>query len=407
VTAEQAPAARRRWIAAAVGVAIAVAAFWTWRTLSPREATDDAQVSGHVSPIAARIGGMVAVIRVTDNQRVKTGDVLVEIDPHDYQLAVARAEAELAVAEAAARVAQSGIPVSTASARGEQQSAEAGASNADAAVTAADREVDASGAKLVAARARLVEAQAHATRARQDLARLAPLAAKDEIPRQQLDVATAAEQATQAAVASAEASVSEAQANLDVAEARRLQARGALTQAQSQERSAATAPQQIAAVRARAAGADAQVALAKAALEQARLSLARTVVTAPADGLVSRRSVEVGQVIQPGQPLMAITALGDVWITANFKETQLRSMHAGQRAEVTVDAFGGQRYVGHVDSIAGATGATFSLLPPDNASGNFVKVVQRVPVKIVLDRTADEAAVLRPGMSANATVYVR
>jgi len=194
-------------------------------------------------------------------------------------------------------------------------------------------------------------------------------------------------------------------ANLAVAEARRVQAEGVLAQSRSQAKAAATAPQQIAMTEARASQAEAQVQLATAALNQARLNLERTTVKAPADGLVSRRSVEVGQVVQPGQAMMAIASLHDVWVTANFKETQLKKMVAGQRAEVEVDAYGGRTYKGHVESIAGATGATFSLLPADNATGNFVKVVQRVPVKIVLDTSADPAAVLRPGMSVTATVY--
>jgi membrane fusion protein (multidrug efflux system) len=201
--------------------------------------------------------------------------------------------------------------------------------------------------------------------------------------------------------------VREAEANLAVSEARRDQATGAVTQAHAQAKAASTAPQQVALSEARASGAEAQVLLARAALEQARLNLERTIVRAPSDGQVSRKSVEPGQVIQAGQPLMALASLGEVWVTANFKETQLRSMVPGQRAEVSVDAFGGHRYAGHVDSIAAATGATFSLLPPDNSSGNFVKVVQRVPVKIVLDANRDAANVLRPGMSVNATVYLR
>lgn len=249
--------------------------------------------------------------------------------------------------------------------------------------------------------------RAEATRASQDLERLTPLAAKDEIPKRQLDTATADKQAADAAVSSADAAIREAKANLDVAVARRAQAEGMVQQSRSQAQAAATAPQQIALIEARASGADAQVLLAKAALDQARLNLERTVVKAPADGLVSRRTVEIGQVVQPGQPLMAITSLHDVWVTANFKETQLKAITAGQRAEVEVDAYGGRRYSGRVDSIAGATGATFSLLPPDNSTGNFVKVVQRVPVKIVLDAATDASVVLRPGMSVNATVYLR
>jgi membrane fusion protein (multidrug efflux system) len=398
---------QRAFIAVGVVLVAALAGYFGWHMLSPREGTDDAQVSGHVSPVATRVGGTVVAIKVQDNQSVKAGTVLVELDPRDYQLAVAKAEADLAAAEAAFRAASSDVPVTSSTARSGAQVARVATGNADAGLIAATREIEASRAKVASAEARLLEAKARAVRAGQDLARLTPLAAKDEIPRQQLDAATADKQAADAAVASAEAAVSEAKANVQVADSRRLQAEGTVAQSQAQERAAATAPQQIAMIEARASGANAQVLQARAALNQARLNLERTVVRAPADGLVSRRTVEVGQVVQPGQSMMSITSLHDVWVTANFKETQLGEMVAGQRAEVEVDAYGGRSYVGRVESIAGATGATFSLLPADNASGNFVKVVQRVPVKIVLDGGGDAANVLRPGMSVTATVYLK
>jgi membrane fusion protein (multidrug efflux system) len=397
---------KHRWIVGGVAVVLVVAGIAAWKHFSNRESTDDAQLSGHVSPVAARVAGTVTAIHVADNQAVKAGDLLIEIDPKDYELAVARAEADLAVAEAASRAATAGVPVTSMAARSGQNSADAGVSNADAAVQAATREIDASRAKLKVAEARRAEATANATRARLDLERLAPLAAKDEISRQQLDAAKAVMQATQAAADSAAASVTEAEANLAVAEAKRIQADGMRSQAQAQARSASTAPQQIALTEAQASGAEARVMQARAALEQAQTNLARTKIVAPADGVVSRRAVETGQVIQPGQPLMAITSLGEVWVTANFKETQLESMKPGQRASVSVDAYG-RTFDGRVESIAAATGATFSLLPPDNASGNYVKVVQRIPVKIVLDAGSDAASTLRPGMSVTATVFVR
>jgi len=398
---------RGGFIAGGASLLLIVGIFFVWRALAPRESTDDAQVSGHVSPIAPRVGGTVIRIAVTDNLAVTTGDVLVELDPRDYQIAVARAEADLAAAEASMQAARSDVPIISTSAYSGQQVAATGATNADAGLLAAEREVEASLAKIASAEAHHLEARARATRASQDHARLAPLAAKDEIPRQQFDAVITDKQAADAAVASAEAGVGEARANLAVAEARRAQAAGGVEQARSQARAAATAPQQVALIEARAAAAEAQVLLARAVVEQAKLNLERTVVRAPADGLVSRRSVELGQVVQPGQLLMSVTSLHDVWVTANFKETQLSAMVAGQHAEIAVDAYGGRRYAGHVDSIAAATGATFSLLPPDNASGNFVKVVQRVPVKIVFDESQDASAVLRPGMSVNATVFLR
>jgi membrane fusion protein (multidrug efflux system) len=399
--------ARRPAVFIPILVAILVGGFLLWRHFQSRESTDDAQVSGHVSPVAARVGGTVTAIRVADNQVVKAGDVLIEIDPRDYQLAVQKAEADLAAAQSAAKAARADVPITSTTSKSGLTSAEAGTSNAKAAVLAADREVDAARAKVESAKARKAEAAANATRAAQDLGRLKTLVEKDEISKQQYDAALNADVAARAAVDSAQAAIAEAEANLQVSEARRVQAAGVLSQAEAQAKAAGTAPQQVALTEARADSAAADVQQAEAALGQAKLNLERTTVRAMADGVVSKRSIEVGQIVQPGQPIMAITSLGDVWVTANFKETQLRDIATGQPAEVSVDAFGGRRFRAHVDSVSAATGATFSLLPPDNASGNFVKVVQRIPVKIVLDGGQDAAAVLRPGMSVTATVFVR
>jgi membrane fusion protein (multidrug efflux system) len=398
---------RRPWILGGVVLVLAAGGFFLWRHFAPRESTDDAQVSGHVSPIAARVGGTITGVHVNDNQPVKAGDVLVEIDPHDYQIAVSRAEADLAAAEAAASAARTTVPITSTTTTSQLDVARTGTGNAEAALHAAEREVDASRAKLNVAKARLAEVTAMATKASQDLERLKPLVAKDEVSKQQFDAAVSADTSARAAVQSAEAAIGEAQANVDVSEAKKVQAAGMVSTAKSQATAAATAPEQVAMSEARAKAADAQVLQMRAALDQARLNLERTTVRAPSAGVVSRKSIEVGQIVQVGQPLLALTALESVWVTANFKETQLREMRTGQRADVSVDAYGGKTYTGHVDSIAAATGATFSLLPPDNASGNFVKVVQRVPVKIVIDGGQDTGAVLRPGMSVNATVFVR
>jgi membrane fusion protein (multidrug efflux system) len=397
---------RLPWILGGVAIVLVAAALFAWRELSPRESTDDAQVSGHVSPIAARVGGTVESVAVNDNQQVKTGDVLVGIDPHDYQLAVAKAEADLAAAEAAASVAQTTVPVTSTTTSSQLDVARTGTTNAEAALQAAEKEVDASRAKLASAKSRLNEVTANATKASQDLARLQPLVEKDEVSKQQFDAAKAADQFARAAVESAQSAINEAQANLDVSDAKRQQAAGMVTEAKAQATAAATGPQQVAMTRAKAKAADAQVLQMRAALDQAKLNLDRATVRAATNGVVSRKSVEIGQIIQPGQPLMALTALNDVWVVANFKETQLDGMHIGLHADVSVDAYS-QHYSGHVDSISAATGATFSLLPPDNASGNFVKVVQRVPVKILIDSGQNAADVLRPGMSVNATVYLK
>lgn len=397
---------RLPWILGGVTIVLIVGAFFAWRELNPRESTDDAQVSGHVSPIAARVGGTVETVKVNDNQQVKTGDVLVEIDPHDYQIALAKAEADLAAAEAAASAAQTSVPMTSTTTSSQLDVARTGTSNAEAALQAAEKEVEASRAKLASAKARVNEVTANATKAAQDLARLRPLVEKDEVSKQQFDAATSADQAARAAVESAQSAIGEAQANLEVSEAKRQQAAGAVKEAKAQATAAATGPQQVAMTQARAKGADAEVLQRRAALDQARLNLERATVRAATSGIVSRKSVEIGQIVQPGQPLMALTALNDVWVVANFKETQLDGMRIGQRADVSVDAYG-RHYRGHVDSISAATGATFSLLPPDNASGNFVKVVQRVPVKIVIDSGQNAGDVLRPGMSVNATVYLK
>ena len=397
---------RRRLVLIGAALIVIVGGFLVWRHVFPRESTDDAQVSGHVTPISARVSGPVVAVHIVDNQAVKAGDVLVEIDPRDYQLALDRANADLAAAEAGASAARTEVPVMSTTSGSQLDVAHAAASSAQAAANATAREVDAAQAKQRAAQARLVEVTATATRAAQDLARLKPLVEKDEISKQQYDATVATQQAAQATVESARAAVSEADANVAVAEARREQAVGALAQARAQTQAASTGPQQVAMTQARAQTADARVLQARAAVNEATLALERTAIRAPVAGIVSRKTVEVGQMIQVGQPLLSLASLADIWVIANFKETQLDGMHAGQRAEISVDTYG-RTYVGRVDSIAAATGATFSLLPPDNASGNFVKVVQRVPVKIALDHDQNQAALLRPGMSATVTVFTK
>ena len=227
------------------------------------------------------------------------------------------------------------------------------------------------------------------------------------ISQQQYDAALASADALQAAVDSARSAVVDSQAGVQVAKSRVHQEQARLEQAQAAVQAARTAPEQVAAARAQAEAAKARWERAKAALQQARLDLEYAVVKAPVRGLVSKKTVEVGQVVQPGQPLMAVVPLDDIWITANFKETQLENMRPGQKAIVSVDAYGGRKYEGHVKSIAGATGAKFSLLPPQNATGNFVKVVQRVPVKIVLEKGQDSEHLLRPGMSVVPTVITK
>jgi membrane fusion protein (multidrug efflux system) len=315
---------------------------------------------------------------VDDNQQVQAGAVLVRIDPSDYEVAARRAEAELADARAGALAAKTAIPIT-------ETSTASQLAGARAAVAAAKQEADAAGA-------RLTEAKANHVRAASDLARYRELVEKDEISRQQFDAAVAAETAARSSVEAAEAAV--------------LSASSRVAQAEAQHRAAGTAAGQVEVSRARAAAAEAGAAKNQALLDQARLNLGYVEIRAPAAGIVSRKSVQPGQVIQGGQPLLALVPLERIWVVANYKESQLRRMRPGQPASVYVDAYA-RTYRGHVESIGGATAAKFSLLPPENATGNFVKVVQRVPVKIVLEKDQDPEHVLRPGMSVVPTVLTR
>jgi len=379
---------------------------WWWLTQG-RESTDDAQVDAHVIPMSSRVGGTVLKVPVVDNQVVEAGTVLLEIDPRDYQVAVDKARAELADAEATAIAAQSNVPITATTATSNVGSAQSSVEQARSGVEAAAREVEVARARLVAAQARLRESEANAARAARDVERLRGLLAKDEVSQQQFDTAVSAAEAAKAGSDTMRAQITEAEAAIRMAESRQIQASGAEQQARSALQGAQTAPEQVTATRARASSAQARVEQAKATLAQAELNLAYTVVKAPAKGIISKKSVNPGQVVQTGQPAMALVQIDDVWITANFKETQLEKMRPGQRATVDVDATGGKDLTGHVDSISPATGARFSLLPPENATGNFVKVVQRVPVKIVLEPGQDPEHLLRPGMSVTPTVYTK
>ncbi len=393
-------------VVAVVAVAILATGAWLWATAG-RESTDDAQVDAHVTPMAARVGGTVLSVPVSDNQLVEAGTIVVEIDPRDYDVALQRAKAELADAEAAAEAANASVPITATTGSSNVSTAQGGVAQAAAGSEEAQQSIEAARARLVTAQARLREAEAAATKNAKDVERLKTLLAKDEVSQQQFDAAVGAADAARAGADSARSQVAEAELGIRVAESRLTQAKAGEQQAQAGLRSAQTAPEQITATRARAAAAAARVQQMAAMVKQAELNLEYTKVKAPVKGIVSRKSVEVGQVVQPGQPLMAIIALDRVWATANFKETQLESMRPGQVATIKVDAYGGREFRGKVESLAAATGARFSLLPADNATGNFVKVVQRVPVKIVLDEGQDSQQQLRPGMSVTATVYTK
>ena len=395
-----------RLVVGGVVLLAAAAGVWVWATAG-REHTDDAQVDARVSQVAARVGGTVTHVAVNDNQRVEAGTLLVQLDPRDYQVAVDKARAELADAEASAVAAHSSIPITTTTAASHVTTARGGIAQAESGVAASAREIEAARARLVSAQARVREAEANAAKSARDVERLRGLLAKDEVSQQQFEATSATAEAQKAAADSARSLVAEAEAGIRVAESRLAQARAGEDQARAEMRTAQTGPSQVSATTARAAAADAHVQQARAALSQAELNLQYTTVKAPARGVVSKKGTNIGQVVQPGQPLLALVQTDDVWVTANFKETQLKDMRAGQRAVIAVDAYGGRQYTGKVDSIAGATGARFSLLPPENATGNFVKVVQRVPVKIVLDPGQDPDHRLRPGMSVTPTVFMK
>lgn len=372
-----------------------------------RESTDDAQVDAHVTPVAAQVGGTVAKVSVADNQQVEAGAELVVLDPRDYEIALKRAQATLADARAEAVATQAAGQITATTASSNVSTAQSGITQVESGISEAEHGVAVARARLQTAQARQRESEANATKMTRDVERLRGLLAKDEIAQQQFDATVAAAAAATAGVESAKAQVNEAEASIKAAESRLNQAQAGRQQAGAELRTAETAPQQVVASRARAEGAAARVSLAEVAVKQAELNLQRTTVRAPVSGIVSKKGVEPGQVIQPGQPLMTVIPLDQVWITANFKETQLKDMRVGQPVTVEVDAYGGREFNGKVESIAAATGSRFSLLPPDNASGNFVKVVQRVPVKIALDNGQDPEHLLRPGMSVTPTVHLR
>jgi membrane fusion protein (multidrug efflux system) len=397
---------RAKWLLIPALLVLIVGGYAAWEYLSKWESTDDAQVDGHIHPINARVGGTVNSVNVNDNQRVEAGTVVAQIDPRDYEIAVARAEAELQQALAAAQGARANIPIASSTAGVQITSSEAIAERAKGGVEVSAKELAAAQAKLNSAQARVKEAQANATRTSRDLERMQQLIKKDEISQQQYDAASSAAEAARAAVESAQAGVLQAQQEVAAAQARMSQSQAELQQAQAEAQGAKTAPQQVVITRAQAQSADARVQLAKAALDQARLNLEYTSIKAPVAGIVSKKTVESGQVIQQGQPLMAVIPQDDIWVTANFKETQLGDMHPGQSATIAVDAFDGRTFNAHVDSIASATGARFSLLPPENATGNYVKVVQRIPVKVAFDQ-GDQINQLRPGMSVIVKIRVK
>jgi membrane fusion protein (multidrug efflux system) len=385
------PKRARNIVILAVIAVVLVASVFLWRWLSSYESTDDAQADVHLYPVSARISGYVVKVNVDDNQWVEKGTVLVEVDPKDYEVAVAQAQANLASAEATAQSLNITVPITSVNTSSQLKSAASDIENANAGIIAAERQ-------LTATHAQLEEAQANDVRAQDDLHRYKLLVDKREVAEQIYDQALAAAKSSTAAVAAARANESAAQQFVQ-------QARSRLVQADANHQSAETGPQQVSSTRARVRAAIADVGQRRALLEQAELNLQYTKIVAPVTGEVNK-TVVVGLNVQPGQQLLTVVPLDEVWVTANFKETQLKHMRVGQRAEIHVDSTG-QTLRGRVNSIAGATGPLFSLLPPENATGNYVKIVQRVPVKIILDPGENRDRQLRPGMNVVPDVYLR
>ena len=399
------PGFRRAVIGVAALVLVGVAGAWYY--YSGRVTTDDAQVDGHITPIASQVYGNVSQVLVLDNQEVKAGQVLLRIDPRDYQAQVAQAEAALALAEARAEAARVGVPLTQGTTRSAIAAATAEISAAHAESQRAQLAYEtASTAGLSYARAQVSKRQAQNALAQANLNRMKPLVAKAEISQQQYDSYVSAAASAESDLKAAQEKLAEAQRQVQIDRAAMLAAQSQVNVAKAHLAEAHANTGQVPMRTADSHSANASVEAAKANLDAAKLQLSYTTITAPTDGVVTNKTVEPGQIVQPGQALFAIIPLSTVWVRANFKETQLAKVRPGQRAEIRVDMYG-ESFPGRVDSISGATGSRMSLLPPENATGNFVKVVQRIPVKILLDPIPPGKAILRPGMNVEATIVTR
>jgi membrane fusion protein, multidrug efflux system len=386
------------------GIVLLLAATGLFFYYHNRESTDDAQVDGHITPIAAKISGRILKVLVQDNQPVKAGEVLVQIDPADYQAALDEAKAALALAEGEARSAGFDVPRTSGDVASGTSSAQAQLAGAQADLMRAQATLEQSQtADLAYAQANVEKSRANAQLAQADLARYGPLMEKGEISKQQYDAAKANADASASTLNADEQRLAQAQRNIEISRAQVAASKARLDQAQAGVASALADLNRVGMRSADAQAKLAKVDQARAAVEAAQLNLSYCNITAPVDGVATHKQVEPGQIVQPGQGLLVVVPLQDIWVTANFKETQLKKMRAGQKAYVSVDTYG-KTFTGHVDSIAGATGAVMSLLPPENATGNYVKVVQRIPVKIILDPISPNTAILRPGMNADVTV---
>jgi membrane fusion protein (multidrug efflux system) len=396
--AHQAPESTKRHpvrnaILALVGLGILAGGVAYWLNSRHYEDTDDAQVDCHISGIATRVAGNVIAVHVEENASVQAGQVLVDLDARDFQTAVDQARGELARAESEVLAEQPNVPLTQVTTTTTIATSQADVAAAEAAVASAEHDHE-------AALERVRQAEANNIKAQADVGRYRPLAEKDEVPREQFDQVVANARALAAGVAAAQKSAEAARKVVD-------QRKAQLTEAQHRaEEARRNAPKQMAVRRATVSARQAAVKAARAQLEQAVLNLSYTRIATPVAGIVAKRTAEVGEHVTPGQQLLLVTQTADMWVTANFRETQLRLMRPGQPARIHVDALGAE-FDGYVEAMPAASGAVTSLLPPENATGNFVKVVQRLPVRLRFKERQKGLERLRPGMSVVPRIRVQ
>ncbi|HLJ47716.1 MAG TPA: HlyD family secretion protein [Bryobacteraceae bacterium] len=382
---------RKAIIIIAVAI-VAIGGILFWLHSRHFESTDDAYIDGHISGIASRIAGTITAVYLEENQSVKAGEVLVDLDPRDNKVALEQARSQLAQAQEQTQAQQPNVPVTAVTNQTQISTTSSEVSSAEAGLAAAERDYEAAVAKID-------EAEANNTKAQADVARYRPLADKDEVPREQFDQVVANAKSLAATVVASRKAADSARKQVDQRQAQLNEARRRAEEARQ------NAPRQVAIQRANVLTRQSAAEAARAQVDQAELNLSYCKITSPVDGIVAKRTAEIGQHVTPGQQVMLVTQLNDLWVTANFRETQLRRMHPGQSVRVHVDAINGD-FDAYLESMPGATGSVVSLLPPENATGNFVKVVQRLPVRIRLKKNQGGLERLRPGMSVEPKVRV-
>jgi membrane fusion protein, multidrug efflux system len=376
-----------------------------WQFSSIHQATDNATVAGNLHQISARVPGTVQKVLVDDNQTIKAGQLLIQLDPRDYQVKLQQAQADLESARLKANTAQVNIDLAAKNAQAANSQAQGGVGSAVAAIASAQAQVSEAQSGVPQAQAQIAQADANLSKAQADYTRFQELFSSGAVARRELETARQAYEVARAQRASVEQGLQQARAKVAQAQQGVATAQAGLSSSQGGMEQAAAKGVQTEVSRSDYLTAQAAIAQAQVALQNAQNQLSYANLTAPVSGRVGRKTVEVGQQVQPGNPLMAIVGT-DYWVTANFKETQLEKMHPGQRAEIKLDSFPSQHFTGRVESLSPASGAQFALLPPDNATGNFTKVVQRIPVKVMFDANSIRGfeSLITPGMSAEVTI---